>query len=208
MTINSNIFGVSSEDLAAVNKIDGLATLGLAGVSNSLAYRVHEIEKHFHNDERWFGKSSDQSGVNPWATSISAAGMRTSFRATSGSSAFGADANDEALCWGVNDTLSVGGVSMTKLDFHEIFVTASSVTTIWYLRFIYGSGTMVDAITAGQYSCFPLIADAAQNGSIDIIVPVMMPRITIGTHKIWVQGKNATDNATIDFLFGVHGYVA
>jgi hypothetical protein len=208
MTINSNIFGVSSEDLVAVNKIDGLATLGLAGVSNSLAYRVHEIEKHFHNDERWYGKSADQSGVNPWATSLSAAGMRTSFRATSGSSAFGADANDEALCWGVNDTLSIAGVTMTKLDFHEIFVTASSVTTIWYLRIIYGSGTMADAITAGQFSCLPLVADAAQNGSIDIIIPIMMPRVTIGTHKIWIQGKNATDNATIDFLIGVHGYVS
>ena len=188
------------------NKIDSLATNGLAGVSNSLAYRVHEIEKHFHNAERWYGISADQSGVNPWATSLSTAAMRTSFRTISGSAAYGADASDEAQVWGLNDTLSVAGVVQTKLDFHQIFITASSVTTIWYIRIIWGTGTMADSITAGQYSEFPVVADAAQNGSIDVIMPIMMPRITIGTHKVWIQGKNATDNATFDFLVGMHGY--
>lgn len=187
---------------------DLVVTTGLAGTENSLAYRVHEIEKHFHNYERWYGKSADQSGVNPWATALSTAGMRTAFRTISGSEVVGADANDEAQVWGLYDTLSVGGVAQTKLDFHEMFITASSVTTIWYIRVVFGSGTLAAAIAAGQYMEFPLVADAAQNGSIDIIVPIMMPRVTIGTHKIWVQGKNATDNATIDFLIGVHGYVA
>ena len=191
-----------------MDKIDKISTLGLNGAVNSLSYRVHEIEKHFHNYERWWGKSADQSGVNPWATSLSTAAMRTAFRAISGSAAFGADTNDEAQCWGLYDTLSVGGVAQAKLDFHQMFVTASSVTTIWYIRIVYGSGTLADAITAGQYTEFPIVADAAQNGSINIIVPVMMPRITIGTHKIWIQGKNATDNATIDFLIGGHGYIA
>lgn len=190
------------------SKIDSQAVSGLSGVSNSLAYKVHEIEKHFHNYERWYGKSADQSGENPWATGLSEAGMRTSFQAISGTNDYGGDANDEAQVWGLYDTLSVGGVSQTKLDIHKIFVTASSVTTIWYLRFIYGTGTMADAIIAGQYSTIPLVADAAQGGSIDVIIPIMMPRITIGTHKMWVQGKNATNNATIDFLVGVHGYIA
>lgn len=181
-------------------------TLGLLGESNSLAYRVHELERHFHGHERWYGKSADQSGVNPWATSVSTGGMPTSYRCISGSSAFGGDASDEAQIWGLYDTLSVGGTTQVKLDLHEMFITASSVTTMWILRIVYGTGTLADAITAGQFSCFPLIADAAQNGAIDIIVPIMMPRTTIGTHKIWIQGKNATDNATLDFLVGLHGY--
>jgi len=183
-------------------KIDNQAVLGLLGTTNSLAYRVHEIEKHFHNTERWFGKSADQSGVNSWATSVSTGGMPTSFRAISGSNAFGGDANDEALVWGLYDTMGTD----VKLDLHEIFVTASSVTSLWIIRIVYGSGTMADAITAGQYTDFPLIADAAVGGSIDVIVPVLMPRITIGTHKVWIQGKNATNNATIDFLVGGHSY--
>ena len=191
-----------------IKKIDNEAVLGLSGTANSLAYKIHEIEKHCHNYERWFGKSADQSGENPWAASLSATGMQTAFRAISGSAAFGADANDEAQVWGLNDTLSVGGATQTKLDIHDIFVTASSVTTMWYLRVVYGTGTLADAIAAGQYTEFPLVADASTGGSIDIIVPILMPRITIGTHKIWIQGKNATDNATIDFLIGAHGYIA
>ena len=183
-------------------KVDRLATSGLAGVSNSLAYRTHEIEKHFHNYERWFGISADQSG-NDWALSVSTAGMPTVYQAISGNDTYGADANDEAKVWGTDDALGTN----VKLDIHEIFVTAASETSIFYLRVVHGSGTMADAITAGQYTEFPIIADAAVGGSISIIIPVMMPRITIGTDKIWIQAKNTTDNATISFLVGAHGYV-
>ena len=38
-----------------LEKIDNLAVDGLNGVNNSLAYKVHEIEKHFHNVEYWVG---------------------------------------------------------------------------------------------------------------------------------------------------------
>ena len=198
-----SLMGYIKGILGATNKIDGATTSGLAGTANSLAYRVHEIEKHFHNHERWFGISADQSG-NDWALSVSAAGMPTSFVATSGDDTYGADANDEAKVWGTDDAMGTD----TKLDLHEIFITAASVTSIFYLRLIYGSGTMADAITAGQYTEIPVVADAAQNGSIDIIIPVMMPRITIGTDKIWMQAKNTTDNATISFLVGAHSYSA
>ena len=37
--------------LGASDAIDTVAVDGLSGVSNSLAYKVHEIEKHFHNSE-------------------------------------------------------------------------------------------------------------------------------------------------------------
>ncbi|GAG06645.1 unnamed protein product, partial [marine sediment metagenome] len=43
-------------------KIDNLASLGLAGVSNSLTYRVHEIERHFHNNEYWYGAAAVSNG--------------------------------------------------------------------------------------------------------------------------------------------------
>lgn len=191
-----------------IQKIDKAATLGLAGTANSLAYRVHEIERHFHNYERWYGKTADQSGVNPWALSVSTAGMPTSYQAKSGSATYGADANDEAQVWGLYDTLSVGGVSQTKLDIHQILFRAASTTTLNVIRIVYGTGTLADAITADQFSTYPVLLDAAQNGSIDMVIDIMMPRITIGTHKVWIQTKNATDNATIDFLVGIHGYVA
>jgi hypothetical protein len=194
-----------------IQKIDKATTLGLAGTSNSLSYRVHEIEKHFHNFERWFGKSADQTGVNPWATSAStytAGAMPVSYVATSGNDDYGADANDEALVWGLYDTLSVGGVVQTKLDFHQILFRTASNQTLNILRIVYGSGTLADAITAGQFSEYPVLIDPATGGSVDIVIAIMMPRITIGTHKVWVQNKNASDDSTVGFLVGAHGYVA
>ena len=41
--------------LGTADSIDGDVTLGLAGTTNSLAYRVHEIEKHLHNSEVVYG---------------------------------------------------------------------------------------------------------------------------------------------------------
>lgn len=198
-----SLMGYIKGVLGGTNKIDDVATSGLAGVSNSLAYRVHEIEKHFHNYCKWFGISASQAG-NDWALSVSAAGMRNPYVAISGNADYGADVNDEAKVWGTDDTMGAD----TKLDLQQLFITAASVTTIYYLRIIWGAGTMADAITALQYSEIPVVADAAQGGSIDVILPVMMPRITIGTHKIWIQAKNATNNATISFLVGGHSYVA
>ena len=49
--------GLLMGDIAAtdVNKIDAEAVNGLMGTVDSLSYKVHEIEKHLHNWERWLG---------------------------------------------------------------------------------------------------------------------------------------------------------
>ena len=69
------------------HKIDDLAVAGLLGVSNSLTYKVHEVEKHLHGRERWWGAvgAPDEtnaiaatvtvpivarSGANTWGTAI------------------------------------------------------------------------------------------------------------------------------------------
>ncbi len=50
-------------DLAGrVAKIDDAETLGLSGAHDSLAYRVNEVEHHFHVKERWFGLANTPSG--------------------------------------------------------------------------------------------------------------------------------------------------
>ena len=40
------------------NKIDDEAVSGLLGTYDSLAYRVHEIERHLHSAGSWFGQAS------------------------------------------------------------------------------------------------------------------------------------------------------
>jgi len=185
--------------LNSIKKIDSLTTNGLDGVSNSLAYRVHEIERHFHNKSRAFGKSADQSGTD-WALEDSL----TTFQAISGAGVYGADANDEAKIWGTGDaTPATGDV---KFDLHKILVVTLSVDSPYVLRLVWGTGTMANAIIAEQYSTFlvqNIVAGSKANGS---EIEIMMPRLTYGTDKLWLQTKCGTDNATADVLVKLHGY--
>jgi len=52
-----------------LEKIDNKAVDGLLGVSNSLGYRVHEIERHLHGRERWLGKAGSQTATD-WADNV------------------------------------------------------------------------------------------------------------------------------------------
>ena len=180
-------------------KIDRLVTDGLAGVSNSLAYRVHEIEKHFHSPERRLGISADQSG-NDWALEDTL----NAYQAISGNAVYGADANDEAKVIGTDDGPYVSG--MVKFDFHKLFVEELSTDDVFAVRIVWGTGTMADAITAGQFSHTVLMNNPAGNKAGGSPVSIMMPRLTWGTDKVWVQCKCATNNATMDFFVLVHEY--
>jgi hypothetical protein len=179
-------------------KIDKGTVSGLLGVNNSLAYKVHEIEKHFHNQEMWIGKNGAQAD-NIWA----ALNVLTPYGAISGASTWGADANDEALVWGTANTSG----ALVKMDFHRFLITDLSVDTPYIFRIIYGSGTMADAITAVQYSTVMVQNNPTGNKAGGSPIDIMMPRITIGTDKVWVQVMCATNNATASFFCGGHGYV-
>lgn len=163
---------------------------------------VVEIERHIHNRGRWFGKSADQSG-NDWCVPASTVGIPTVFRAVSGNADFGGDANDEAKLFGTSDACIAGD---TKFDCHRLLIIDTSATTTYVLRIIYGSGTMADAINAGQYNELIVKRDTVVGEAHGNPIDVLMPRITIGTDKLWLQCKNTTDNAWIDFYFGGHSY--
>jgi hypothetical protein len=182
-----------------LEKIDNKATDGLLGVSNSLAYRVHEIERHFHGRERWFGKLAVQTATD-WADNT----IATPYRCISGNNDYGGDANDEALVVGTADTPAITG--NTRFDLHRVLVVDSSSTTVWKLQLVYGTGTMADAITAGQFSTFMVRVDAAAGQLPNVPCEVMLPRGTCGSTKVWLRGWNATNNATLDFFVGWHEY--
>lgn len=101
---------------AATVKIDGAAVLGLAGTADSLAYKVHEIEKHFHNTGRWYGFSSNNLSE----------GALTSFQVTAGNAARGT----ELLVY------TGTGLPDTKFDFHAMKVTAvGNANRLTFLEF-------------------------------------------------------------------------
>ena len=156
--------------------------------------QIDIIEEHIHNRERWFGKSSDQSGDN-WALE---AGL-TPYQAISGNGAFGSDTNDEAKVIGTDDTPTISG--KLTFDFHRIMVESSSKATSWVLRIIYGLETMAAAEQAGQYTDV-MVTEARKGSPIEVI----MPRTTCDFCKVWVRAKNASDNATIEFFVGIHEY--
>ena len=181
-------------------KIDDAATDGLLGASNSLAYRVHEIEKHFHNVERWVGKLAVQTATS-WADD----NIDTPFRAISGANDYGADASDEAQVLGTDDTPIIAGT--VKYDPFRISIVSLSTDTEWKLRLVYGSGTMATAITAGQYSEVMVINAVAGSKSGGTPVDFRVPRLNSGIDQVWLQAWNVTDNATCDFFIGVHEYI-
>lgn len=184
-------------DSAEIAKIDLAPTDGLTGVVDSLAYRISEIEKHLHNRERWYGKLAVQTATD-WADNT-----LTPFVAISGNNAYGTDANDEAKVIGTADTPGIAG--MAKFDLHRIFISAASAATIWKLQIIYGTGTMADAIAAGQFSTF-MVRTTTPTATQDVPVDVMMPRGACGATQVWLRAWCATDNATISFFVGVHEY--
>jgi hypothetical protein len=207
-----NATAVTAIDAAIIAQIGTLTNTGggttlgaiLGDPANtSLAQRLitieavaTETEKHFHTRARWFGKKGTQTATD-WADDILGA-----YRVISGSNAYGTDANDAALVWGTADAMIAG---QTKMDMDKIMVVSSDSTSPWKLRLIYGSGTMADAITAGQYTetMVQVISNTSRIGKEEI----RMPRLTIGTDQIWCQGWNATNNATLDFYVGIHGYL-
>ena len=178
---------------AETDKIDQAATDGLAGTSNSLAYRVHEIEKHHHGREFWWG-----SDGSPDETTAIAANVNAPFVAVSGNNTWGTAIS----IMGTNDVpANIGDV---RYDARRILVTDTDHTTPYRMRLIWGSGTSAAAIIALQMSEFMFVTAGGPFSS-GAPVNLQMPRGTVG-EKLWAQVWNATNSSEVDFFYGVHGY--
>lgn len=176
------------------HKIDDLATAGLEGVPDSVAYRLHELEKHVHSRGRFWG-----AVAVPDETNAIDANVDTPFVAVSGDDTWGTAI---PIC-GTADNPVISGYA--KFDAHLILVTDTEHTTPYRLRFIYGTGTSADAITAGQWSEIMFLATAGPFNS-GIPADIQMPRVDVGS-KLWCQTWNATDTSEVDFFWGPHGYI-
>lgn len=191
--------GGTAQNGVDVSDSDSRECEGLLGTHDSLCYRVTEIERHLHGRERWYGKLAVQTATD-WADN----NISTPFRAISGNNAYGADPNDEAQVIGTADTPSIAG--NVRYDPHQLFIVAASITTPFKLRIVYGTGTMADAIAAGQYSTIMVKVDTGIGASPATPVDIMSPRLTCGSTKLWIQMWSVTDNATVDFYVGWHEY--
>lgn len=160
---------------------------------------IEYAEHHLHHKSKTYGKSADQSGNN-WATE----NVFTPYVAISGAGDFGSDSNDEAKVFGSEDTPVWPGQEF--FDPGEIIVTNVSNDNLFLIRIAWGIGTLSEAIAAGQYSTKPAKFDST-NPQVTANTSVILSteKLAVGT-KVWVQIKNGTNNATINFFVDAHGY--
>lgn len=175
------------------HKIDDLATAGLEGVSNSLAYRVHEIEKHLHSRGRFWG-----AVATPDETNAIDANVNRPFVAVSGDNTWGTAI---PIC-GTADDPTPG---LAKFDPHLVFVVDTDHVTPYRLRFIYGTGTSAAAISAGQWSEIMFMATAGPFNS-GLPTVMQMPRVDVGS-KLWSSLWSATNLSAASFFWSCHPYV-
>lgn len=189
MSIGNDPFGV--------RKLDAAETDGLSGVHDSLAYRVAEIERHFHNRERWLGLAASPSGETHRADEM--AGGIQPFTLTAGNDAWG----EWVQVLGSEDTPVTAGAAY--MDTHRFIVTDTNSTNPYVFQIATGESTELPGkIIAGEYTMAPYISSSNLNDS--GISSVMSVRAPTGS-KIWIRcaciGSNGT---TISFYYGIHEY--
>lgn len=198
MTTISNVFNrnVSSSDLASINKIDGLSVSGLTGVSNSLAYRVHEIERHLHSSGRWFG-----AAVTPTATRFAdrigiSTGKPEAFSIDAGNDTWG----DWVQLFGSDDTPA--DVGKVYFDPHEIVISDAERAATYFVQIGRGvSGAAI--IEAGTYTEFVLDTVSRSGGN---IISIQSGRAPAGS-LLWARCMSpGNDTGTFDFYLGIHEY--
>ncbi len=186
-------FGVK----VSTDQIDSAPTDGLLGEEDSLAYRVHEIERHLHNTEKWFGMAVTPSGETHVADRMNVAD--DPFTLTAG--------NDDFGSWvqilGSSDTpVTTGAV---KFDAHRILVTDTNSVNPFILQVVAGESADIAAkIAAEEFSESPYVS--ATNNNDSGINDILVRRTDTG-EKVWARARCIGSNgSTISLFYGIHEY--
>lgn len=182
--------------LTRTDKIDSAATDGLSGTANSVAYRVHENDRHNHHWERWSGVAAIPNGEIHVADSI-----------TDNPSPFQVDGgNDTWGAWvqvlGSSDTPAISG--SVYYDFHQMdIVAAERANTTHFIQVALGTSGAA-ALAAGTYTDKVFHPQSVQGRPAPIVFETR--RVAVTT-KAWVRilakGQNT---GTLDFYIGHHEY--
>ena len=184
-----NLNGASDQ-----NKIDAYATDGLDGTSNSLAYRVHEIERHFHSGALWFEAAAAANGE-----------IHVADRIGDGGGAFQLDAGNDT--WG--SWLQLLGSSDTPVrtgkayfDPHLVIVEGAERAATYFVQITRGTSGAA-GLAANTYTEFIYSATVQKDTG---IITVQSGRAPAGS-KLWGRCMcPGQDTATIDLYFGIHEY--
>jgi len=189
-TVGAVLGDVANVSMATdIAKIDRVAVSGLTGTSNSLAYRVHEIERHFHSYEKWFGVAATPSGTHKadrLAQAIVAFGL------DGGNTVFGS----WVQILGSDDTTE-------KYDLHKLYVTDVQETAPYFVQLAFGADADA-AVTAGTFTEFVIRVNSTASDRAE--VPINCRRQSAGT-LAWARCLAlGTNTGTMNFYFGLHTY--
>lgn len=181
-----------------VNKIDAEAVDGLSGIPNSLGYKIHELESHFHNNEDWFGLAAVPSGETHRADDITD-GSLAPFQLDAGNNAWGS----WVQILGSADTPNRAG--MLKFDLHKVQIVDTETTNVHaFIQFAFGE-TAAAALTAGNYTT--IAYRTPTNQAAESAINFISKRSDAGT-KVWARCLAVgTNTMTIDFYVGLHEYI-
>ena len=150
---------------------------------------MHEIERHVHSYEKWFGVAAIPSATHK------------ADRVGQGIAAFDIDGGN--LTWGSWVQILGSGDTTEKYDPHKIFVTDVQETTPYFVQLAFGA-TGDGAVTAGTFTEFVFRVNATNSDRTEI--PVNCRRqsaATLGWARCMSLGANT---ATMSFYFGLHTY--
>lgn len=180
----------------AWKRLDWEATDGLAGVEDSLAYRIHEIERHFHSYERWFEAAAVPDGE-----------IHVADRVCEGSGAFQVNAgNDDWGAWlqilGSSDTPEISDSEL--FDFRRIVLLEHQRNNARYCIQIGFGISGAAALSAGTLT---EIVIRTGGGNSESPPEEIRARRQIAGIKTWIRIRIPGQNlGTLDFVFGIHEY--
>ena len=144
-------------------KIDDQATSGLLGTQNSLSYRVHEIERHFHSGARWFEAASVPAGETHVADRIGSGGG--AFRIDAGNNTWGT----WTQILGSADTPVKAG--RVYFDPHLVVVEDTERSATYFVQFGRGESGAA-ALAADTYTEWIYSATVQKDTGITVVAPV------------------------------------
>ena len=195
---------IQESQLGTLTNTGGTPSLGaiLGDVANEPIYnRLYEIERHFHNYERWFGKAVTATATH-FADRIGkteAGGAEVPFQIDAG--------NDTWGTWvqllGEDDTPAVAG--NTKWDIHRLMIVDVERDASTHFVQIGFGATGAAALLANTYTEFAYKPQATNTEETPIDV---MTRRQANDTLAWARVMViAGDTGTVDFYLGLHEYI-
>jgi len=188
-----------TDNLPADPADQSLLTASIEAVELDAEY----AEQHLHHRTAWYGKLSTANATH-WADSNT---LTSPYVATSGNNAWGTGGTDPAQLFGTGDELPELG-KLNSGDFAQIYVIANSSDTLYRMKIVWGTGTLDEAIAAGQWSEGVYLRKSTDTVRLPRMVECPLIPFYQGAlpTKVWMICWNASNDATISFYIGAHGY--